>query len=203
MGAFVHIVVKEIMKNCIKAFIDTFIEPSHRQAFDYSIRSLNVYEIYLNRNKKPYDSLVHKNLAFTILGSYLEEVIIRNFGGDWVGYQDTNAMLSVKEPLIFISVDQNYLANPISEVAWKLKYRDENRIIYYMKDLAEDFVYKDVFMKQDKSKNSENPKQKFNTLFHKDYLSKIFDYREYEHDELGIFMNYLTIPIVKMNEWFK
>jgi len=201
MGVYIQIEVSkviEFMRNCVRTYIDTLIEPSHRQAFDYSIKSLNLYEIYLNRYKKSaYDLLDHKNISFTILGSYLGEVIVRNLGGEWVGYIDTYAMFDVKAPLVFISIGQNYLANPISEAAWKIKYGEEHRIMNYYAALSTDLA------RLHKSRISSNVKPKFDYLFHEAYLTDIFDSRENEYDELGYFMNYLTIPIVKMNDWFK
>lgn len=198
MGGYVGIDVKEIMKNSVKAWINAFIEAPHRQTFDYSIRSLIAYEMYLNLAKKAaHDDLIHQQFGFALFGSYLGEVIIRNLGGEWVGYHDTYAIFDVKEPLVFISIGQNYLANPISEVAWKIKYGDENRIMNYYSALSTDVA------RLHKSRISSSVKPKFDYLFHKDYLMDIFDSREYEYDELGYFVNYLTIPIVKINEWFK
>lgn len=188
----------QAMENCLTGFNDIVngLIPKHKSYLDFSIGSLHFYDRLLDENfKGTHDRLVFTKLGFSIIGCYLGEVILRNLGGKWIILSEITSVLRGFEPLIFISTVNQFLINPISEVAWKTMPNSRVNIMDYLLAVKKE-------MTQAKKKGSDSHLvKKYNHMFHENKLDRIFDYRELEADRLGYYVNYLTIPILEMNKW--
>lgn len=167
---------------------------------DFSVSSLKLYDQILNNMKRngAKSTDFEKDNKLTLCGSYLGEVICRLLGGKWMAFGDGYTMNQPRLSLPLVNIIDEYYANPISEIAWKLDHGPDNRIIIYFQGLSDELVeYKIAKGKP------QNVKDTYNYIFPDDYFDFICDLRDYEANKFGHPRGYITLPVESMNEAIK